>query len=432
LPEHPLARTLLLLELDAFPGLEQEVAVNCLMNTCIKLVADEASLATAGGQTALVASFISLAQMGLKVTLDVPDVPILGVQPPLVGATIRSALTSHAGQLIQPCADNPEHELALAIGSADPGERGYCLTSDGSTTAATMGRGTTPWQADDAVSGTMAGVLAGAAALPVVIRQLERDLDRRAPAQFRTVHERIVVSLPPITPGGHEIGDTDVISAGAITNATLFVLLRSDAKGKLRVFDDDRFEITSLNRYALARRSDIGRRKVERLEELSSPALDIVGVASRYPAPGVDRAASRVLVGADNLAARRDAQRIEPAWLHVGGTTHFEVISSAHPQGEPCAACVHPAEDAANPGDIPTISFVSMLAGALQAHALLMHAGGQPMAGYYCWATNLGGRSAFAPFSPAPNPRCPLRCPASQRQKERVLTSHQAPGPAAA
>jgi hypothetical protein len=414
LSEHPLARTLLLLELDAFPGLEREVAVNSLMNTRIKLVADEASLATAGGQTALVASLISLAQMGLKVTLDVPDVAILGLQPPLVGATIRSALAAHAEQLIQPCADDTEHELVLAIGSADPGERGYCLTSDGSTTAAVMGRRTTPWKADDPVSGMMAGVLAGATALPVVIRQLERDLDRHAPAQLRTVHERIAVNLPPIASGWYELGDADVISAGAITNATLFVLLRTDARGRLRVFDDDRFAITNLNRYSLVRRSDIGRRKVERLKDLSSPALEIVGVASRYPAASLDQPASCVLVGADNLMARRDAQRIDPAWLHVGGTTHFEVISSAHPSGEPCAACVHPAADGANPGDIPTISFVSMLAGALQAHTLLMHAADQPTAGYYCWATNLGGRSGFAPFSPAPNPRCPLRCRASQ------------------
>ena len=246
------------------------------MNTRIKLLADQESLETAGGQTALVASFISLAQMGLRITLDVPDVPIIGVQPPLDGPTIRSALISHAEQLIQPCAQDLEYELVLAIGSGDPGELGYRLTSDGSTTAAQMGNGPECWQGDDPVSGAMAGVLAGAAALPVAVRQLERALDRRAPAHLRTLKQRIAVSLPRISPKTGEIGDVEVVSAGAITNATVFVLLRSDLKGQLRIFDDDRFEVTNLNRYALLRRSDVGRPKVSRSR--TSPHI-----RSRFP-----------------------------------------------------------------------------------------------------------------------------------------------------
>lgn len=111
--EHPLSRTADLLALDAFPGLGSQECVEALMGVRVKLAADRTSLENAGGQTALVASFLSLAQIGFRVTLDVPDAPLVGRQPPLEGATIRSALEAHAEDLIQPCVDDREHHLTI-------------------------------------------------------------------------------------------------------------------------------------------------------------------------------------------------------------------------------------------------------------------------------------------------------------------------------
>jgi hypothetical protein len=412
--EHPLSRTADLIALDAFPGLGSQECIETLTGVRIRLAADSTSLLNAGGQTALAAAFLSLAQMGFRITLDFPDVPLIGRQPPLEGATIRSAVEAHAEQLVQPCVDDREHDLTIGIGAIDPGHGGYSVSPGEPGTQAVRGSRGVPWRSPDPIAATMAGVLAAAVALPIALRRLESSFGLKAPSHLRTQPDQITVAFPALPGLRLDIGDVDVVSAGAITNACLFVLLRSDVIGSLRVFDDDRFEVTNLNRYALLRRPDLGRPKVDRLRDFTTARLSIAGTAARYPSPSQSQPASRVLVGADNLKARRGAQLLEPRWLHVAGTTHFEVISSSHEPGRACAGCVHPRDDAAEDEVIPTISYVSMLAGVLQAQALLESAASRRPVNYYCWANNLGGPSGIWPFDPKPNPACPLRCQASR------------------
>lgn len=142
------------------------------------------------------------------------------------------------------------------------------------------------------------------------------------------------------------------------------------------------------------------------------------GVNARF-GPDCDvQLAERVLVGVDDISARHDVQRAATGWLHVGGTTHFEVMSSVHQPDAPCVGCLHPPARFAQIGEIPTISFVSELAGTLQAYSLLASTAGVAVPGFYCWANNVGGASGVVPFVPHANPRCALRCEARRGESQ--------------
>jgi molybdopterin/thiamine biosynthesis adenylyltransferase len=210
----------------------------------------------------------------------------------------------------------------------------------------------------------------------------------------------------------------DVISAGAITNAALFALSRwTDIQGQLRVIDKDFGEESNLNRYAMLRRRDLGTAKAQVLARSSTGALTIEPVEERYTEEAlltIGDLASRVLVGVDHIPSRWLAARHAPGWICVAGTTHFEVVVSEHgPQG-PCAGCLHPRDDPGN-ADIPTVSFVSQLAGYLQAYRLIGNALGVARSSPTLAAPfNLGAPRAMMSIGIAPRPDCPVGCPASQ------------------
>ncbi len=414
--EHPLDRTALLLQRDVFEGIARAVAIDALMRTRVRLTADPETMQTPGGQTAVIASFVVLAQMGLRVSLDIPDTETIGFQPPLERGPVREQLAGLATRLVQPCGvSGDQEELVVAIGAGPGGRDAIRVTgTDWSATVRRGGQGAA-WTGSLPFGGVLAAVPVGAVALARVVQRLEAELGVAAPATFRRVPLPADVMLPPLPTTVRDVGDIDVISAGAITNAALFALLRWPAiRGRLRVFDADVAEITNLNRYLLLDRRAVGIAKVRWLERLDTGDLDISGIAQRFDAcPAQLPLASRVLVGVDHIPSRWLVQGAAAGWVHVAATSHFEVMSSGHEHGEPCAGCAHPRDADPDDGEIPTISFVSLLAGTLQAYSLLSHVAGKRVPNWFCWPMNLGGPAGMQPIDPGPNRACPLRCPAS-------------------
>ncbi|OXM60021.1 ThiF family adenylyltransferase [Amycolatopsis vastitatis] len=167
----------------------------------------------------------------------------------------------------------------------------------------------------------------------------------------------------------------DLISAGAITHATLYTLLRvPDFAADLRVIDFDILGRSNTNRYPLARAADLHRPKVDQLTDLKTDAVRIGGVRLRLnedTLAAVGDLAPRVLVGVDDIPTRWFVQRQQPAWVGVGATSHAFVVVSDHRPGRPCAGCVHPLDDGNPLEEIPTIGFVSLWAGLLLAGTML-------------------------------------------------------------
>jgi hypothetical protein len=212
-----------------------------------------------------------------------------------------------------------------------------------------------------------------------------------------------------------DLGVVDFVSAGAMTNAALAPLLRvRRLRGMLRIIDADIVEASNLNRYALIDRTMIGMAKVEALARLAREGLDVTAMALRLsdtapPGP----LAARVMLGVDHIPSRWVAQRRAPGWMCVGATSRTEILVSEHQVGGPCAGCMHPHDDAEQSA-IPTVSFVSQLAGVLQAHRLLAHALSEPPAApILAHGLALGGRRPLLELGQAPHPYCPLACPAS-------------------
>jgi molybdopterin/thiamine biosynthesis adenylyltransferase len=178
----------------------------------------------------------------------------------------------------------------------------------------------------------------------------------------------------PIPEDGLNFGEIDLISAGAICQAALYVLMRlRGVKMTGRIFDDDLTGATNLNRNMLTVVTDIGSKKVFVIAKHFSPNLRLQTISDRFvrELSKGGKLAPRVLVGVDDIPSRWEVQKSAQAWLAVGGTSHFNVSSSVHNLGEPCSGCLHPVDDPAGANPIPTISFVSFWAGLAMAVRLI-------------------------------------------------------------
>lgn len=425
----PLDRTLRLLRGDLFPAVGEAELEAVLRKTRVVLRADSANLAEPAAQSALVASFICLAQLGFEIFLDAPGTRLLSPQPPLSGTSLGDALLELGDDLItSPSRSLPEGPLAtVLLGDTPPpaDEGGVCLRLGGDQFGARLALG-----AEAAVPrfrGRLPfGATLGAAALAAELLRLvlSRFAERRrlrAPGEFDLGGPRpVALALPPLELPEHlDLGQLDVVSAGAITNGALFNLYRVEGlRASGRLIDSDRAELTNLNRYPLLRRSQLDRLKVELLAELAGAGFEFEAVPLRLGdrAEDLGPLAGRVLIGADDIPARWEAQRRARGWVGVGATSHFTALVSAHTPETPCAGCLHPADDPDAPAALPTISFTSLLAGTLLAHRLLASLGSAPPAPPQLLASfNLSAPRALAELPLAANPRCPVPCAASRR-----------------
>ncbi len=216
-----------------------------------------------------------------------------------------------------------------------------------------------------------------------------------------------------------QLGDVDFVSGGAITTAALYCLARVPGlSGRLRVIEPDRLDLSNLNRYGLARRSDCRQFKVYILTRIETRRLAVTGVRERFDHESAERIgplSHRVVVGVDDIPSRWAVQRAADSWVGVAGTSHLYSLMTTHRPGEPCAGCAHPRDDDLD-GPIPTISFVSFWAGLIQARALLIEAaGGQPTgAALHIWPFGLYGSRGLQPGGVPPRADCPVRCTASR------------------
>jgi molybdopterin/thiamine biosynthesis adenylyltransferase len=153
----------------------------------------------------------------------------------------------------------------------------------------------------------------------------------------------------PSKSGSIPISAEDIVSAGAISQAALFVLTRfPNVQMFGRIFDDEVTSRTNLNRNMLTLASDVGIPKVLVVERnCNETGLRLEAIPHRFAGKGrEDVFPHRVIVGVDDIPSRWDVQRQARGWVGVSGTSHFNVSSSAHHPGTPCSGCLHPVDDA--------------------------------------------------------------------------------------
>jgi hypothetical protein len=247
-----------------------------------------------------------------------------------------------------------------------------------------------------------AAVTAAAEAFKLALIKLQDFAQNRSRLDAYTEPVRPGLELhlaPEDTPTISDLGDVDFISAGAINNAALYCLSRFPAvRGVGRVIEHDDNGITNLNRNATQRRSQIDRPKAETVIEDLPKALKLVPVKLRYDRETmgqIGELAATTVVGVDDIPTRWLVQSANPAWLVIGGTTHWSAMASHHQAGLPCAGCLHPRDEEMR-DPIPTVAFVSFWAGLLVATRLLWHRSRRPIPAraQQIW---------ISPFRPEPN-----------------------------
>jgi molybdopterin/thiamine biosynthesis adenylyltransferase len=426
-----LARTTLLVQRDIYPELSLPQIADGLAGVGVLISADAANLAASAAQTAVVGTAIALAQTGARVRLDLADVPLLGPQPPLVGCELATALAAHLGRL--PASQWRRHPAAppdivvvlgdtpLSVGGiAGPPPIVLRTTGDGwSTEVVASAAPLQRWRGEQPFGALLAACAVSAEVFRAAMRKLGAvHLQDPLPEHLLSPSVAIRLGVTPLTSSPRPGAEVDVVSAGAITNGALFALHRVPGLAAVaRIFDDDVVQLSNLNRYPLLALDEVGMRKVQALSDGAPAGWTIHPVADRLQASSVDRAsplAQNVLVGADDIPSRWLAQRHAPGWLCVAGTSHFEVLISEHEPGGPCAGCMHP-RDEPDDGPIPTVSFVSLLAGVLQAHRLLARLAGAPASPpIVAWPLALDAEHAIHTLGQSARADCPIACPASR------------------
>ncbi len=419
---------------DAVPdNVPDDFIVDRFQGVRVRCLADQANLATHSGQTALVTLVSLIARMGVQTDLDVPNVELVGPQPPLRGTRLRQSLMDLGADLVPgssvTCGAGSPYDLTFVLGDTPVASegRGWRLTGTGWAGAITsMDRMVPPWNAGDPIGGMTAAALAA----PEVFKFVVRSFPLRHPfwkellapsqsASWDFEGEGLILPREPVA--------MDIISAGAITQAALFALFRLPLRLKGRIFDRDIAELSNVNRQMLFRRSDTGP-KVNIVAGVAPATSACTPVAEHFDLSGSARhlpLARQVLVGVDDIPARWDVQRAATGWLGVGASSHFEASVSSHDVGQPCAGCLHATVDPLD-GDapIPTVSFVSFWAGLALAVRLLRHLGGKPYGAgsHHLWMAPLRmdqpNAGLWRPV--AARSDCPVHCAASARVPNRA------------
>jgi hypothetical protein len=424
LSREALSRTTLLVQRDIYPGLDDETIADALATTTVRLRAGASALRTANGQTAIVTSAILCAELGAKLHVDFPETHLLTPQPPLSREGLRESLLDVCRDLITPAALASDGDFEIAVGTDVMG-RGVSIAADDWGFQLTTDRA-----AGNVVGAVPLGPALGAVAASAeafrhtmaklgtavgIEPSLEHPVRGPRPAEY---------SLIPLDWRPQDLGAVDSISAGAITTASLYLLLRVPGLGiQLRLIDDDIGAVSNLNRYLLFRRSLIGIPKPDALATFAMDLIRLKPVVRRFD-PAHEQAilplARNVIVGVDDIPSRWRAQAAGPGWMGVGATSHFEVVVSEHTSDSACAGCLHPHDDPGPAGDIPTISFVSALAGFLLAYRLLRIGTGAAKASQsLAYPFNLAGERPVWDGPIAPRSDCPVRCGASRAELSR-------------
>lgn len=427
-----LDRTLLLMRDLVGEGPGDAELVDALTGTRVLLVSDETTLQRHSACVALASTAQLAVRSGATVFVDAPNVGLPAPLPPLRGERLLDALVELGGELlprrrIRPGVPQGGADIVFVLGERawrPDGELIFRLNASDTEGAIDLTWRAAPWRGGDfPLGGLAAAGLAAAEVFKASLRKLRPfALD---PTYFDELLAPVSGARLPLQCGraaaGPNLGAFDVVSGGAISQALLYCLAQVPGlNGSARVIEPELAEATNMNRYMLLLGSDLGRPKAEALAGLPLGGLRVEPVTARFDEqslPGLLPLRDRVLVGVDHIPSRWFAQAQWPAWLGIGATSHFEAISSWHGAGVGCARCLHPRDEAMD-GPIPTVAFVSFLAGLSLAARLLdaVQGRGTGVAGQQEWLETLRLDAAVWRTPVTSRPDCPLRCGARAKE----------------
>jgi hypothetical protein len=421
-----LTRTILLCRDYLRDGVSDAEICRVFQGCRVLCVSDLRNLSSHSGQTALVALVSLLSRLGMKITLDIPEVNMIAQQPPLSGVFLRQSLLASSERLVTGATVGTgahfKADLTFVLGDTQV-KGSHCrlwrltgtewfgaLASEGTAHA---------WTAKWPIGSLASAALAAGEAFKFVMRNL--PVREEGVIMFEpSMHCEWDFGSIALPTHGIDLGEIDIISAGAICQSVLYTLARiPEIHMHGRIFDHDVTAPSNLNRNMLTLTADVGLPKVRVIAERCGANIRLEPVPARFgKSETLCRLAQRVLVGVDDIPSRWEIQRGARGWLGVGGTSHFSISSSSHKSDEPCCGCLHYLDDSNQAAEIPTVSFVSFWAGLSTAVRLLRDVLGDPYSAsrQHLWLTPLRmDQPHSAMWLPIPARRdCPVQCLASQ------------------
>lgn len=421
-----LDRTLRLMRDDPVGDLPDGVLIEALTSTRVVLVADGPTLRSHSARVAFAATAQLAARSGARVYLLAPDVELDTPMAPLRSTRLIEGLMELGADLVPGCAieaGSPTGAVDVAVifgGTSWEGDARltFRLTASRWSGRISADRSFPSWTpASWPFGGLAAAGLAAAEIFKCSMRKLARlarnpalHAEQFAPVQ--QAHFRLALeSVGDVC----ELGEFDVVSAGAIAQGALFSVFHiPGVRGAFRLIEPERADASNVNRYPLLRRSRIGALKANDVADLAPVGLRATPIVDRFDyehAAGLAPLTPRVLVGVDDIPSRWSVQACWPAWLGVGATSHYCAMVSHHAAGLPCVGCLHP-RDEHTPGPIPTAAFVSFWAGLMLAARFVRSVAGSELPAaeqqVFLPALRVDAGAWKSPVSLRAD--CPLRC----------------------
>lgn len=421
-----LSRTILLFQTDLGIA-DPAIVFRALTAPRIALIADSSVVSTLSGQTAISTAAMLMARSGHSVFIDTPDATLIGYQPPMSGRTFHEAINSVGEQMIDGVSISIgcpllKPDIAFVFGSG--------AVAMGVSANRMVSVGWTDWSAEIApwpvqarcdprqwpIGAMGAAVLVASEAAKLAGLSLARLVgpvghyhELFAPTQA----VRLALA-PDLTPRCPNMGKFDVISAGAVSNAFLYALMRlPDASGNARTFDKDFSDHPNRNRNMLLLPEFVDHAKVELFKHFGK-GISVEPVDRHFAEADLASLSDRVAIGVDDIPTRWILAKRRSSWMGVGATSHFNSMASVHYAHGACAACLHP-QDEALAGPTPTIALVSFLAGLMMAADFLVDVAqsNASIVSHHRYVNALQlGNPWESPVVPRAN--CPAGCPASR------------------
>lgn len=136
--------------------------------------------------------------------------------------------------------------------------------------------------------------------------------------------------------------DAVLVGVGAVGNGAVWVLGRSPARGTIHIVDHECLELSNLQRYVLAARTDDGRPKVDIAAPFFSGDVRCIPNQTTW-ARFVEQFGygwQHVLVAVDSAADRRSVQAALPAWIANAWTQPGDLGISVHDRFDGKGACL--------------------------------------------------------------------------------------------
>src|SRR5438445_7234751 len=255
-------------------GVSEDEICQAFQGCQVLCVSDLRNLSSYSGQTALVTLVSLVSRMRVQVSVDIPEVSMISPQPPFSGSFLRRSLLASSERLITGAtiraSAHINAEMTFVLGDSqvnDSHSRLSRLTgTEWSGALASEGRAqawTTRWPIGSMIS----AALAAGEVFKFVMRKLPVREEGKTLFEPSICSEWDFGSIPaPIQ--GIDLGEVDIISAGAICQSALYALVRiPNVHMHGRIFDDDVTAPSNLNRNMLTLMIDVGLPKVKLVTE---------------------------------------------------------------------------------------------------------------------------------------------------------------------